>query len=67
MKITNTSARMYYIGGQKMAPGQTAEVEDKWGDNPTVKSSISSGELKLASKDEEVTSSPVEKIKKDAK
>ncbi|MBG0707546.1 hypothetical protein [Enterobacter hormaechei] len=67
MKITNASARLYYIAGQKLAPGQTAEVEDSWKDNKTVKASITKGELRLADKDEAVTASQVEKKEKDKK
>ncbi|WP_435952735.1 hypothetical protein [Dryocola sp. BD626] len=67
MKITNASARLYYIAGQKLAPGQTAEVDDKWKDNQTIQASITKGELRLADKDEEVTASPVEKKEKDKK
>lgn len=67
MKITNTSARLYYIGGQKLSPGQTAEVDDKWKDNPSVQASISNGELRIASKDEEVTATAIEKSKKETK
>lgn len=67
MKITNASARLYYIAGQKLAPGQTAEVEDSWKDNQTVQASIIKGELRLADKDEAVTASQVEKKEKDKK
>lgn len=67
MKITNASARLYYIAGQKLAPGQTAEVDDCWKDNKTVQASITKGELRLADKDEAVTASQVEKKEKDKK
>jgi len=67
MKITNTSARLYYISGQKLSPGQTAEVDDKWKENSSIQASISNGELRIASKDEEVTATAVDKSKKDAK
>ncbi|MEP8944324.1 hypothetical protein [Enterobacter ludwigii] len=67
MKITNASARLYYIAGQKLAPGQTAEVDDFWKDNKTVQASITKGELRLADKDEAVTASQVEKKEKDKK
>lgn len=67
MKITNASARLYYIAGQKLAPGQTAEAEDSWKDNKTVQASITKGELRLADKDEAVTASQVEKKEKDKK
>lgn len=63
MKITNTSARLYYIAGQKLAPGQTAEIDDSWQDNASVKSSIAKGELKVAEKSEEVTAEKVAKAK----
>lgn len=67
MKITNASARLYYIAGQKLAPGQTAEVDDSWNGNKTVQASITKGELRLADKDEAVTASQVEKKEKDKK
>lgn len=67
MKITNASARLYYIAGQKLAPGQTAEVDDSWKDNKAVQASITKGELRLADKDEAVTASQVEKKEKDKK
>lgn len=67
MKITNSSARLYYIAGQKLAPGQTAEIDDKWKDNKTVQSSITKGELRIAGKDEEVTATAVDKKEKDKK
>ena len=67
MKITNASARLYYIAGQQLAPGQTAEVDDSWKDNKTVQASITKGELRLANKDEAVTASQVEKKEKDKK
>ena len=67
MKITNASARLYYIAGQKLAPGQTAEVDDSWTDHKTVQASITKGELRLADKDEAVTASQVEKKEKDKK
>lgn len=67
MKITNSSARLYYIAGQKMAPGQTAEIDDKWKDNKTVQASITKGELRIAGKDEEVTATAVDKKEKDNK
>ncbi|EMG7937308.1 hypothetical protein V5L02_001023 [Enterobacter hormaechei] len=67
MKITNASARLYYIAGQKLAPGQTAEVDDSWKDNKTVQASITKGELRLADKEEAVTASQVEKKEKDKK
>ena len=50
MKITNASARLYYIDGQQLAPGQTAEVDEKWKNNKSVQASITKGELKVASK-----------------
>lgn len=65
MKITNSSARLYYIAGQKLAPGQTAEIDDKWKDNKTVQASITKGELRIAGKDEEVTATAVDKKEKD--
>lgn len=61
MKITNASARLYYIDGQKLAPGQTAEVDDKWKDNKSVQASITKGELKVASKGETVTATQIPK------
>lgn len=61
MKITNASARLYYIAGQKLAPGQTAEVEDSWKDNKSVQASITKGELKVASKGENVTATQIQK------
>lgn len=67
MKITNSSARLYYIAGQKLAPGQTAEIDDKWKDNKTVQASITKGELRIAKKDEEVTATAVDKKEKDKK
>lgn len=67
MKITNASARLYYIAGQKLAPGQTAEVDDSWKDNKSVQASITKGELRLADKGEAVTASQVEKKEKDKK
>lgn len=67
MKITNESARLYYIAGQKVAPGQTAEIDDAWKSNKAVQASIEKGELRLAGKDEEVTASPAEKKDKDKK
>ena len=67
MKITNASARLYYIAGQKLAPGQTAEVDDSWKDYKTVQASITKGDLRLADKDEAVTASQVEKKEKDKK
>lgn len=67
MKITNLSARLYYIAGQKLAPGQTAEIDDKWKDNKTVQASITKGELRIAGKDEEVTATAVDKKEKDKK
>ncbi|AIU73269.1 hypothetical protein AT03_13270 [Hafnia alvei FB1] len=67
MKITNSSARLYYIAGQKLAPGQTAEIDDKWKDNKTVQASITKGELRIAGKDEEVTATAVDKKEKDKK
>ncbi|MGL5965620.1 MAG: hypothetical protein ACRCZ6_00230 [Kluyvera sp.] len=67
MKITNASSRLYYIAGQKLAPGQTAEVDDSWKDNKTVQASITKGELRIADKDEAVTASQVEKKEKDKK
>lgn len=67
MKITNSSARLYYIAGQKLAPGQTAEIDDKWKDNKTVQASITKGELRIAGEDEEVTATAVDKKEKDKK
>lgn len=67
MKITNSSARLYYIAGQKLAPGQTAEIDDKWKGNKTVQASITKGELRIAGKDEEVTATAVDKKEKDKK
>lgn len=67
MKITNSSARLYYIAGQKLAPGQTAEIDDKWKENKTVQASITKGELRIAGKDEEVTATAVDKKEKDKK
>lgn len=67
MKITNSSARLYYIAGKKLAPGQTAEIDDKWKDNKTVQASITKGELRIAGKDEEVTATAVDKKEKDKK
>ncbi|QYA57423.1 hypothetical protein MIFENG_81 [Hafnia phage vB_HpaM_Meifeng] len=67
MKVTNSSARLYYIAGQKLAPGQTAEIDDKWKDNKTVQASITKGELRIAGKDEEVTATAVDKKEKDKK
>lgn len=67
MKITNSSARLYYIAGQKLAPGQTAEIDDKWKDNKTIQASITKGELRIAGKDEEVTATTVDKKEKDKK
>lgn len=67
MKITNSSARLYYIAGQKLAPGQTAEIDDEWKDNKTVQASITKGELRIAEKDEEVTATAVDKKEKDKK
>lgn len=67
MKITNSSARLYYIAGQKLAPGQTAEIDDKWKDNKTVQASITKGELRIAGKDEEVTATAVDKKEKGKK
>lgn len=67
MKITNSSARLYYIAGQKLAPSQTAEIDDKWKDNKTVQASITKGELRIAGKDEEVTATAVDKKEKDKK
>lgn len=67
MKITNSSARLYYIAGQKLAPGQTAEIDNKWKDNKTVQASITKGELRIAGKDEEVTATAVDKKEKDKK
>lgn len=61
MKITNASARLYYIAGQKLAPGQTAEVDDSWKDNKSVQVAITKGELRVADKGEAVTASAVEK------
>ena len=61
MKITNASARLYYIAGQKLAPGQTAEVDEKWKNNKSVQASITKGELKVASKGETVTATQIQK------
>lgn len=63
MKITNASARLYYIDGQQLAPGQTAEVDDKWKNNKSVQASITKGELKVASKGETVTATQIQKMK----
>ena len=65
MKITNASARLYYIAGQKLAPGQTAEVDDSWKDNKTVQASITKGDGLPVKKDEAITASQVEKKEKD--
>lgn len=67
MKITNTSARLFYIAGQKLAPGQTAEVDDMWKDVKSVQASISKGEFRVVGKDEAVTAEQVEKKSKGVK
>lgn len=67
MKITNSSARLFYIAGQKLSPGQTAEIDDKWKDVKSVQASISKGELRIAGKDEPVTAEQVEKKGKGVK
>ena len=67
MKITNKSARLYYIDGQKIIPNQTAEIGDSWGDKPVIKQAIERGELVAAAKDEPVTAGVVEKKEKATK
>ncbi|CBX44521.1 hypothetical protein P88_00100 [Erwinia phage phiEt88] len=67
MKITNNSARLYYIAGKKIAPGQTAVVDDAWKENKTVIASMAKGEIRFAAEDEAVTAEEVEKKTKGGK
>lgn len=67
MKITNKSKRLYYVAGQKLIPGQTAEIDDSWKEIASVKTALDGGELELAKSDTEVDAAPVEKSTKSSK
>lgn len=47
MKLTNLSARVYYVDGIQIIPGETAEVDDKWKDNKSIQAAVEKGELRI--------------------